>query len=123
MSSVKTVKQFERVVSMLGGGKLLSIRLGLGKDQSGQAVHIWKKDKKFPAKHYFAIQYMLLTDSCVASPSLFSFNETGVPPSFKKLWVDTFADNLSKKLRSPKLRRRGVHRIHNGKVNPRALAA
>jgi hypothetical protein len=122
MSSVKTIKQFEKVVSMLGGGKSLSIRLGLGRDQSGQAVHIWKKDKKFPAKHYFAIQYMLLrTQDCVAAATLFSFNETGVPPAFRRDWVDTVADPLSKKWNTQK--KLAIRRTHKSRDNHRALAA
>jgi hypothetical protein len=85
--TIKTVKQFDTVVKMLGGPKALSIRLGFGKDQTGQAVHVWKKGKKFPAKHYLAIQYMMVNNGSVAAPTLFSFNEVNVPKNFMRYWV------------------------------------
>jgi hypothetical protein len=69
-------------------------RLGFGKHQQGQSIHIWRKDQKFPAKHYLIIQYLLLTKDCIAATTLFSFNDEGLPPAFKRMFIDLFAESL-----------------------------
>jgi len=109
--AIKTIKRFEAVVKLFGGPKKLCTALGFGKTQSGQSIHIWRKDQQFPAKHYFSIQYMLLEKGCVASPMLFSFNETNVPPEFKRYWVATVAKHFYKTWTSPKGRRE-IRRVH-----------
>src|SRR6516225_1144665 len=88
MARIKTIKRFETVVNTLGGPKKMTGRLGFGKHQQGQSVHIWRKDQKFPAKHYLMIQYLLLTKDCIAATTLFSFNDEGLPPAFKRMYID-----------------------------------
>jgi hypothetical protein len=111
--SLKTIKSFNSVVSKCGGPKALSLKLGFGDEQTGQAIHIWRKEKKFPPKHYFKIQFLMLDQGYIAASSLFSFDERGVPKkfkSFKRIWFTILADELSKRWR-PEKRKKEVLRV------------
>ena len=90
IGKMRVIHRFDKVVDVLGGPKKTCNLLGFDR-QSGQAVHIWKKDQQFPAKHYFSIQYLLIARGRVASVSLFSFSEFGVPPAFKRLLDELLA--------------------------------
>ena len=113
IKTIKTITRFEEVVKLFGGPKKLCTALGFGKTQSGQSIHIWRKEKKFPTKHYFSLQYMLLEKGCVAAPTLFSFEESIVPVEFIRWWIANIDGFIFQTWRSPK-RRKALLRVHKG---------
>lgn len=96
MSLITIVARFDTVVALLGGATQLCDDLGEvgGKTQTGQAVHIWRKTGRFPSKHYFAIQFLLMKKGCVASDMLFSFNPKHKLPDMAAMVAKRFDEDM-----------------------------
>jgi len=111
MSRIKVLTRFDSVVKAMGGPTQMSHILGDigGKNgpQYGQAVRFWKKTSgKFPPKHYFSIQYRLLTMGCIASPNLFAFQiSSGVDKKFPSFWLEAMIAQLDQKPGNKKVAR------------------